>query len=117
LNCSAISPDGSLVALGSKDGKVSLWEMKENNAQKNYDLDLGSPVHDIKFHNTLFVLIVATDEGIKLVNLDTQQVDKSIGVKVYKGEKEVKGPGCNTLCFDESGNTIYSGWTDGSIRF
>jgi len=31
-----VSPDGALVALGSKDGKVSIWEMKEgNDSQKS----------------------------------------------------------------------------------
>jgi len=107
LNCSAISPDGALVALGSKDGKVSFWEMKNGTeAQRNFDLDLGSPVHSVKFHSSLFIVLVATDEGIKLVNLDTQQVDKSIAVKNYKGEKEIKGPGCTTLCLDESGTNL-----------
>jgi len=118
LNCSAVSPDGAMVALGSKDGKISVWEMKNgNDAQRNYDLDLASPVHAIKFHSSLFILMAATDDGIKLVNLDTQQVDKSIAVKNYKGEKEIKGPGCTTLCFDDTGNNLYTGWTDGCIRF
>jgi len=83
LNCCAISPDGILIALGSKDGKVSLWEIKEgSDAQKMYDIDLGSPVYNIKFHNSLYILVAATDDGVKLVNLDTQQVDKSIQQKL-----------------------------------
>jgi WD40 repeat protein len=36
LNCCAISPDGTVVALGSKDGKISIWETKGGaDAQKS----------------------------------------------------------------------------------
>jgi len=52
LDCSAISPDGSCVALGSKEGKISVWQMKNHNTEcaKMFDLDLGSPVHALEFH-------------------------------------------------------------------
>jgi len=54
LTCSSISPDGAMVALGSKDGKVSVWEIKNGtDSQKGWDLDLQSPVHSLKFHNSL----------------------------------------------------------------
>jgi len=63
------------------------------------------------------VLVAATDDGVKLVSLDSQQVEKSVQQKVYKEDKEVKGPGCNSLCFDETGNWLYTGWSDGYVRF
>jgi len=64
----------------------------------------------------MFMVIVATEEDIKVVNLDSQQVEKTINQVQYKNDKEIKNPGCSSLCLDESGKILYTGWTDGYIR-
>jgi len=71
----------------------------------------------MKFHNSMFILVAATDDGVKMLSLDSQQVETIVACKVWKDEKEVRGPGCHCLTFDETGNWLYTGWSDGSIRF
>lgn len=52
------------------------------------------------------MLVAATDDGVKIISLDSQQVEKSVSQKVYKEDKEVKGPGCTAICFDDTGNWL-----------
>jgi len=46
-----------------------------------FDLDLGSTVHDIKFHEELYNVFVATREGISVVNIQNKQVDNTVNIK------------------------------------
>jgi len=105
LDCSAISPDGSCVALGSKEGKISVWQMKNHNTEcaKMFDLDLQSPVHALEFHTECYMLFAATDDGIKFINLKPQTVEKSIQIKCYDGEKELPNKACHSLALDVEG--------------
>jgi len=58
LNCVAVSPDGTIIALGSKDGKIKVCSvtLKTEGAivvEKMFELDVQSPVYDLKFHEEL----------------------------------------------------------------
>jgi WD40 repeat protein len=92
--------------------------MKNQNREcvKIFDLDLESPVHSLEFHTEVYMLFAATDDGVKFVNLKSQAVEKSIQIKLYDEEKELKSKSCHALALDASGHTIYTGWSDGFLR-
>lgn len=118
MNSVAVSPDGSMIALGSKEGKVKTYHLTNKDgsivAEKMFELDLGSTIYDVKFHDELYHLFVATKDGLKVVNISTEQVENHVAVKEYLEEKEIKGPSCHTLCF--TATKLLTGWSDGKLR-
>jgi len=73
LNVFAVSPDGSLAAFGSKEGKVSIWQLTDSDDKENVsrqaEIDMGAPVNELLFHNDRFMLFAGHDEGISVIEL------------------------------------------------
>ncbi|KAI3886766.1 hypothetical protein MKX03_027222 [Papaver bracteatum] len=98
VNPIAVAPDGSLCASGGKDGVTLLWDFVYG---KKYDsLEFGGIIHALCFSPTRYWLCAATEEGVKIWDLQTQSC------RFY----------CSCMNWSWDGSTLFTGYTDGVIR-
>jgi len=114
LNTVTVSPDGSLCASGGKDGQAMLWDLNEG--RNLYSLDAGDIIHMLCFSPNRYWLCAATEECIKIWDLETKQVEHDLRPDFSeKGVKALK-TACISLAWSSDGNTLFAGYTDGLIR-
>ncbi|KAI3934550.1 hypothetical protein MKW92_036279 [Papaver armeniacum] len=99
LNIVAISPDGSLCASGGKDGVALVWDL-DADGEKLCSLDAGGIIHDLCFSPTRYWLCAATEAGVKIWDLESKSLT------FY----------CSSLNWSSDGSSLFTGYTDGSIR-
>jgi len=107
-----VSPDGSLCASGGRDGTAMLWDL--NKGEHLYSLGANNHIHCLAFSPTKYWLCAATDDCIKIWNLETKKLLAEL-VPDSKNPK-AKKPICISLAFSSDGSTLYSGYTDNVIR-
>lgn len=120
LNTVCVSPDGSLCASGGKDGTANLWDLNEG--KRLYSLDAGDIIHSLVFSPNRYWLCAATDECIKIWDLESKIVVDTL--KPYaeeeyameEGATAYKGPVCTCLAWSADGSTLFAGYTDTLIR-
>lgn len=107
-----VSPDGSLCASGGKDGTAMLWDL--NKGEHLYSLPANKPIHCLAFSPTRYWLCAATDDCIKIWNLET----KKLVAELVPDAKNLKAkrPVCISFAWSSDGATLYSGYTDNVIR-
>lgn len=118
-----ISPDGSLCASGGKDGVAMLWDVNEG--KHLYSLSTNSPINSLCFSPCHYWLCAATDDCIKIWNLEEKDVYATISSP--KGhENAAKSnskrptrstglPWCVSLKWSINGQVLFAGCTDGKI--
>lgn len=111
LNTVCVSPDGSLCASGGKDGTAMLWDLNEG--KRLYSLDAGEIIHALVFSPNRYWLCAATDECIKIWDLESKIVVDTLAPEETKSPKV---PGCVSLQWSADGSTLFAGYTDGVIR-
>jgi len=109
---STISPDGSLCASGGKDGNCMLWDVIDG--KHLYSLDAGNTINALTFSPKNYWLCAATDNSIKVWDLENKQVLEEI-VPDKMEEKKNGTPWCVSLSWSADGNMLFAGRTDGSI--
>merc|ERR1712045_879470 len=112
-----IVENSSYLASGSRDGKVMVWDIVEGKWCTQQDCD--SPVNAVLFSPKLYWLVIATEKGIKILNLPGQnwvQADIKATSKKQNEDRSEKNLACKSLCFNKSGSHLYSGWSDNFIR-
>jgi len=110
LNTVTISPDGSLCASGGKDGKTMLWDV--NDGKHLYSLEASSTIHALTFSPKNYWLCAATDNSIKIWDLETKNIlDEIKPLTVPRGGL----PWIVSLTWSADGNTLFAGSTDGNI--
>jgi len=120
LNTVCVFPDGSLCASGGKDGTANLWDLNEG--KRLYSLDAGDIIHSLVFSPNRYWLCAATDECIKIWDLeskivvDTLTPENEDEVYLEEGQTGGKGPICTCLAWSSDGNTLFAGYTDKLIR-
>lgn len=114
LNTVTVSPDGSLCASGGKDAVAMLWDLNEG--KHLYSLDAGDTIHSLVFSPNRYWLCAATTKGIKIWDLESKtpvdELRPEFGAMGKKGHEPV----CISLAWSADGNTLYSGYTDSTIR-
>jgi len=105
-----ISPDGSLCASGGKDGTTMLWDV--NDGKHLYSLDANAGVHALVFSPKNYWLCAATDNSIKIWDLENKSVHDELAAPM-KAKGGVQW--CASLTWSADGNTLYCGGTDGKI--
>ncbi|KAJ4889443.1 Receptor for activated C kinase 1A [Raphanus sativus] len=124
VNTVAVSPDGSLCASGGKDGVVLLWDLAEG--KKLYSLEANSVIHALTFSPNRYWLCAATEQGIKIWDLESKSVVEDLKVDLKAEAEKSDGSGsaatrrkviyCTSLNWSADGSTLFSGYTDGVIR-
>lgn len=104
----AVSPDGSICASGSKDGKTFLWDM--NTGASLFMIDTESPINQVAFSPNRFWMCVATEKNLSVYDLEEC---KCIAVLTPDGDKPSE---CTTIAWSADGSTLYSGHKDNIIR-
>jgi len=111
VNSVAVSPDGSLCASAGKDGVAKLWDL--NRGEHLYELECGEPVNQLAFSPNRYWLCAATENAIRIWDLENKEVvAELVPEKANKGGK----PECLSVAWSADGATLYSGYTDATIR-
>merc|ERR1711982_193657 len=112
LNTVCVSPDGSLCASGGKDGTANLWDLNEG--KRLYSLDAGDIIHSLVFSPNRYWLCAATDECIKIWDLESKVVVDSLRPEdlTYGETAPKKVPHCTCLAWSADGSTLFAGYTD-----
>ncbi|KMZ56137.1 Guanine nucleotide-binding protein subunit beta-like protein [Zostera marina] len=112
VNTVAVSPDGSLCASGGKDTLTLLWDLTEG--RMLYTLDAGSIVHALCFSPNRYWLCAATEQCVKVWDLESKTVVQDLKVETTAGKNQTLY--CTSLAWTSDGSTLFTGYTDGVIR-
>ncbi|KAL5231358.1 hypothetical protein ABZP36_030134 [Zizania latifolia] len=112
VNDVAVSPDGSLCASGGKDGTTLLWDLAEG--KRLYSLDAGAIIHSLCFSPNRYWLCAATEDSIKIWDLESKLIVQDLKPEVQAFKNKMLY--CTSLSWSADGSTLYSGYTDGTIR-
>lgn len=105
-----VSPDGSLCASGGADGVAALWDL--NNGDSLFKISVDSPINQIVFSPNRFWMGVATAKHVRVYDLEA----KNVVVELTPQTDGNKVPACTCLAWSADGSTLYSGYTDNTIR-
>jgi guanine nucleotide-binding protein subunit beta-2-like 1 protein len=119
VNTVTVSPDGSLCASGGKDGTAMLWDLSEG--KHLYSLDAGSLIHALVFSPNRYWLCAATDNGVKIWDLESKSVVADLTKSVpdffpSSNASQNAAPACTSLAWSADGSTLFAGYTDHLIR-
>eukprot|EP00997_Jenningsia_sp_PLL12_P004317 NODE_1864_length_1047_cov_169.268537_g1515_i0.p1 GENE.NODE_1864_length_1047_cov_169.268537_g1515_i0~~NODE_1864_length_1047_cov_169.268537_g1515_i0.p1 ORF type:complete len:308 (+),score=79.75 NODE_1864_length_1047_cov_169.268537_g1515_i0:131-925(+) len=114
VNTVTVSPDGSLCASGGKDGTAMLWDL--NKGEHLYELEAGDIIHSLTFSPCRYWLTAATESAIKIWDLESKSVVAELVPEITALSKKAMKPECICLAWSADGTTLYSGYTDHSIR-
>lgn len=106
-----VSPDGSLCASAGKDGSAKLWDL--NRGENLYELTCGEAINQLAFSPNRYWLCAATEKMIRIWDLENKDVVAEISPPA-----STKGaiPECLSVAWSADGSTLYSGYTDNTIR-
>ena len=112
-----IVENSAFLASGSRDGRIMVWDIVQGKWFTQHDCD--SPVNCVLFSQRLYWLVIATQTGIKVLNLPEQKfIQDDITATSMKqneaGSKKLLS--CTSLAWSKSGTHLYSGWSDNHIR-
>lgn len=106
-----VSPDGSLCASAGRDGVAKLWDLSRG--EHLYELECGEPINQITFSPNRYWLCAATENSIRVFDLENKEV---VAELVPETQKKTVTPQCTSIAWSADGSTLYSGYTDNSIR-
>jgi len=118
INTLDLAPNTNIIASGSRDGHVNIWNLVEGKHLE--DIDAESPVNVVLFTTKYYWLVIGTDTGIKVYDLPAKKFIEryEVATEAYSGKKN-KAPttvGCTSLVFSKDQQNLYAGFTDSLIR-
>jgi len=111
VNSVTVSPDCSLCASAGKDGTVKLWDLTRG--EHLYELECGEPINQIAFCPNRYWLCAATESAIRVWDLEIKEV---VAELVPETQSKTAKPECTSIAWSHDGTTLYSGYTDNTIR-
>nr|CAD1823380.1 unnamed protein product [Ananas comosus var. bracteatus] len=112
VNTVAVSPDGSLCASGGKDGVTLLWDLAEG--KRLYSLDAGAIIHALCFSPNRYWLCAATQDSVKIWDLESKSIVQDLKPETPTSKNQMLY--CTSLSWSIDGSTLFTGYTDGTIR-
>jgi len=118
INTLDLAPNTNIIASGSRDGHVNIWNLVEGKHLE--DIDAESPVNVVLFTTKYYWLVIGTDAGIKVYDLPAKRFIERYEVPappaVGKKNKAPAQVGCTSLVFSKDQQNLYAGFTDNLIR-
>lgn len=111
VNSVTVSPDGSLCASAGKDGTAKLWDVSRG--EHLYELECNEPINQICFSPNRYWLCAATESAIRIWDLENKDV---VAELIPETQKKSLKPECTSISWSADGSTLYSGYTDNTIR-
>jgi len=108
--------NATFLASGSRDGNVMVWDIVQGQWFTKHDCD--APVNAVLFSQKLYWLIIATNKGIRVLNLPEQKfIDEITATSLKPNEAgSKKNLSCTSLAWNKAGTHLFSGWSDNFIR-
>ncbi|KAG5268463.1 hypothetical protein AALO_G00212870 [Alosa alosa] len=104
VNCIAVSPAGTLLASGTKDGILSIWDIGSLSPLHQLNCHSGK-IHQMAFSpDSRHILSVGEDSSLKVTDVQTGML-----ISTVPAEEEQR-------CFCWDGNTVISGGQSGDLR-
>merc|ERR1719367_1535570 len=107
----------ALCVTASWDKTIKVWDIVNGKWFTKQDCD--SPVNAVLFSQKLYWLVIATQTGIKVLNLPEQKfVQEEIRATSMKQNESdsTKDLSCTSMAWSKNGQILYTGWTDNHIR-
>jgi guanine nucleotide-binding protein subunit beta-2-like 1 protein len=101
-----------LCASGGKDGVAKLWDLSRG--EHLYELECSEVINQIAFSPNRYWLCAATEKAVRVWDLETKEIVAEL-IPQAKGEKD-KSPECTSIAWSADGSTLYSGYTDNTVR-
>ena len=108
VHCLSFSKDGSLLATGSKDGLLCIWDVQTWTLKQDPVAGHEGPISCIAFSSNC--MQIATGSSDKMVRLWNAETGESIGNSMA-GHRDI----VRVLAWSTDGSTLASGSSDGSI--
>ena len=112
VNTVCMSPDGSLCASGGKDGVAKLWDL--SHGDHLYELEAGTTINSMAFSPNRYWLSAATESVVRIWDLESKAAVAEL--MVPEGTDGKAKAECTSLCWSADGSTLYTGYTDNTIR-
>merc|ERR1712072_745204 len=102
INTLDLAPNTKIIASGSRDGHVNIWNLVEGKHLE--DIDAESPVNVVLFTTKYYWLVIGTDNGIRVYDLPGKRFIERYEVTPppSSSKKKAKVPtqiGCISLVF------------------
>ena len=104
----AFSSDGQTLASASRDGTIKLWDLRTNSLIRTLDKDDTNGAA-VTFSNDGKTVAGTLGPDVKLWNVQTGTLEQAI-------TGEPGSPAVEVLAFAPDGNTIATGYMDGSVK-
>jgi guanine nucleotide-binding protein subunit beta-2-like 1 protein len=116
INTLDLAPNTNIIASGSRDGHVNIWNLIEGKHLE--DIDVDSPINVVVFTTKYYWLVIGTDDGIRVYDLPNKKfIDKyEVERKDASKKKASSKVGCTSLVFSKDQQRLYAGFTDNLIR-
>jgi len=102
INTLDLAPNTNIIASGSRDGHVNIWNLVEGKHLE--DIDAESPVNVVLFTTKYYWLVIGTDSGIRVYDLPGKKFIDRYEVATDSVGKKGKPPatvGCTSLVFSK----------------
>ena len=108
VNIEAFSPDGQILALGTYDGSVQLWQVSEGTLLRTLE-ENGSEVECVAFSPDGQILASGSHDG----NVQLWQVSDGTLLRTLEGNPDFQR---TSVAFSPDGQTLASASYDGSVQ-